>query len=76
MYYENAMETVSVSRKYQIVIPKEIREKLHIVPGKKLVVIEKDGITHLIPIENLKELRGKIPKISTKNLRDEGERFS
>lgn len=70
------METVTVSQKYQIVIPKWVREKLHISPGVKMVVIEKDGITHLIPVGDVKDFKGKFKKISLKGLRDESERFN
>lgn len=70
------METVTVSPKYQIVIPKVIRTDLKIKPGEKIVMIEKDGVIHLIKIGDLKKLRGKFKKLSTEGLRDENERFA
>lgn len=44
MYYgniidEDFMGTVTISRKFQVVIPKEIREKLNLVPGQKVQAI-------------------------------------
>ena len=70
------METVTVSPKYQIVIPKLIRAELEIKPGEKIVLIEKDGVIHLIKLDDLKKLRGKYKKLSTEGLRDETERFA
>ena len=49
--------TVTVSPKYHVVIPSEVRESLKLKPGQKMAVVEKDGVVHLIPIKPLKELR-------------------
>jgi AbrB family looped-hinge helix DNA binding protein len=70
------LETVTVSPKYQIVIPKAIRADLKIKPGEKIVMIEKDGVIHLIKLGDLKKLRGKFKKLSTEGMRDESERFA
>lgn len=54
MYFR--MTTASLSPKFQIVIPKEVRRKLNLQPGQKLQVTEKDGeivITPLLPPEQL-----------------------
>jgi len=65
------MTTVIVSPKYQVVIPSEVRERIKLKPGQKLVVVEKDGIVHLIPVRALKELKGFAKDVSSENLRDE-----
>jgi AbrB family looped-hinge helix DNA binding protein len=65
------MTTVTVSSKYQVVIPGDIRDRLKLKPGQKLAVIEKDGIVHLIPIRPLKELKRMAAGTTSKNLRDE-----
>ncbi len=67
------MATVTVSPKYQVVIPSEVRERLRLKPGQEVSVIEKDGVVHLIPIKSLKRLRGLAPGVSSKDLRDETE---
>ncbi len=67
---------VTVSPKFQIVIPKAIRTELDIRPGEKIVMFEKDGVIHLIKIGNIKQLRGKFKKLTIKGLRDETERFA
>ena len=60
-----AMQTVTVSPKYQIVIPRAVREALHLRPGQKLQVIEYDGRIEYIPERDIKELRGFLKGINT-----------
>lgn len=69
------MDTVTVSPKFQVVIPQEIREDLKLKPGEKMVVIEKGGIIHLISVGSIKDIRGIAPGLTTDDLRDESERF-
>lgn len=69
------MDSVKVSPKFQVVIPKDIREGLKIKPGQKLVIIEKEGVIHLVPVGTAKQMRGIIRGVSSKGLRDESERF-
>jgi AbrB family looped-hinge helix DNA binding protein len=69
------MGVVTVSSKYQIVIPQDVREKMELKPGQKIVVIEKDGVVHLIPQKSMKELRGFVKGIDTSKLRNEEDRF-
>lgn len=68
------MATVTISPKYQVVIPSEVRERLKLKPGQKVAVLEKDGVVHLIPIRPLKELKGFAQGVSVRGLRDEGEK--
>jgi AbrB family looped-hinge helix DNA binding protein len=63
---------VTVSTRYRVVIPSDVRDRLKLKPGQKLVVIEKDGVVHLIPIRSLRELKGMAAGITTKEIRDEG----
>ena len=65
------MQTVTVSPKYQIVIPKAIREALHLRPGQKMTVAEHDGRIELIPERDIKELRGFLKGINTEFKREE-----
>ena len=67
------MVTVTVSPKYQIVIPIEVRERIKLKPGQKLGVVEKDGVVHLVRVRPLKEMRGFVKGVSSKGIRDEGE---
>jgi AbrB family looped-hinge helix DNA binding protein len=52
------MMQVTISRKFQIVIPKELREKLKLRPGQKLFIYELDGSLRLDPPRSIRELRG------------------
>lgn len=69
------MDTVTVSPKFQVVIPKEVRDGLGLKPGRRLVVIEKEGSIHMIPVGKIKDMRGFVKGVSSKGLRDESERF-
>jgi len=69
------MNVVTLSSKFQVVIPRDVREKLNLTPGQKIVVIEKDGALHLIPQKPIKEMRGFVKNIDTQDLRDEEDRF-
>jgi len=65
------MQTVTVSPKYQVVIPKAVREALHLRPGQKMQVLEYDGRIELIPERDIKELRGFLKGINTEFEREE-----
>jgi AbrB family looped-hinge helix DNA binding protein len=65
------MQTVTVSPKYQVVIPKMIRQTLHLRPGQKMQVIEYEGRIELIPERDITELRGFLKGINTEFEREE-----
>jgi len=65
------MQTVTVSPKYQVVIPRSVREALHLRPGQKMQVIEYDGRIELVPERDIKELRGFLKGINTEFEREE-----
>ena len=69
------MDMVTVSPKFQVVIPKDIREDLKLRPGERLVIIEKGGTIHLIPTGKIKDARGFLRGVSAKDVRDESERL-
>lgn len=52
------MEIITISSKYQIVIPKKVRLLLGLQPGQKLQAIPYQGRIELIPVEPVQELRG------------------
>ena len=64
------MHTVTVSPKYQVVIPKNIRLALKLRPGQKMKVIEYDGRIELIPDRNITELKGFLKGINTDFIRE------
>ena len=59
------MPTVTVSPKYQVVIPKEIRERLGLLPGQKVQAIAYGDRVELIPVRPPRELRGFLKGIDT-----------
>ncbi len=59
------METVTVSPKFQVVIPKGIREKLSLWPGQKVQAIVYGDRIELIPVRPIKEMRGFLKGIDT-----------
>lgn len=67
------MKTVTVTPKFQIVIPKGILEAMRLRPGQKLKVMEYDGRIELIPERDISELKGFLKGINTEFER-EGDR--
>ena len=59
------METVAVSPKFQVVIPKRIREKLGLSPGQKAQAILYGDRIELIPVRSIKGMRGFLQGIAT-----------
>lgn len=57
------MPVVTVSPKYQIVIPKEVREKLRIRPGQKVEAFAVGNRVELVPVEPIRSFRGKFPDL-------------
>jgi AbrB family looped-hinge helix DNA binding protein len=64
------MNVVTVSSKYQIVIPKELRQRLGIEPGQKVQAFALEDRIELVPIRPLKTLRGFLKGIDTTVDRD------
>jgi len=69
------MSTTTISPKFQIVIPKEVRDKLHLVPQQRLQVIEKGGVITLVPEVPLRSLKGVLKGVSKSNIREKKDRM-
>ena len=69
------MTQTVVSSKYQIVIPKEVRQKLDLEKGQILQVVARNGVITLVPDRPLAELRGFVKGIDDTGLRDEEDRL-
>lgn len=52
------MSTVTISPKFQVVIPKEIRKKLKLTPGQKVQTIAYDDRIELIPVVPIRKMKG------------------
>jgi AbrB family looped-hinge helix DNA binding protein len=68
------MDTVTISPKFQVVIPKSIREQLKLVPGQKLHAIAYGDRIEFIPLRPARELRGILRGLDTTVERDEQDR--
>ncbi len=68
------MYTVTVSPKFQVVIPRKVRDSLQLRPGQKMRVVEHEGRIELIPERDITELRGFLKGINTEFER-EGDRL-
>ena len=64
------METVTVSPKFQVVIPKDIREALKLTPGQKVQALLYENRIELIPVRPVKQMRGFLKGIDTTIVRD------
>ena len=64
------METVTVSPKYQVVIPSRVRELLGVEPGQKVKVILYDNRSEMIPVRPIREARCFLKGLDTAVERD------
>jgi AbrB family looped-hinge helix DNA binding protein len=67
---EEPVNAVTVSPKFQVVIPKEIREQLDLAPGQKLQMIAYDDRIEMVPVRAVQSLRGVLKGIDTRVPRD------
>jgi AbrB family looped-hinge helix DNA binding protein len=68
------MNAVTVSTKYQVVIPQKVRQALNIRPGQKMQVIEYGNHIVMIPVRLIEEARGSLPDINTDPQREKEDR--
>jgi AbrB family looped-hinge helix DNA binding protein len=68
------MPAVTVSPKFQVVIPKEIRDQMKITPGQKVQMMVYKGSILLVPLRPIEEMRGFLKGVEAEFERD-GDRF-
>lgn len=68
------MNIATVSAKFQISVPKKIREQLHIKPGQQYIFISKGNCLELVPKRDMKDMRGVLAGANTTNIRDRSDR--
>ncbi len=68
------MDAVTVSPKYQVVIPKAVRERTHITPGEKLQVLSFDDRIEFIRTQPMRKMRGFLQGLDSVFVRDEADR--
>jgi AbrB family looped-hinge helix DNA binding protein len=64
------VNAVTISPKFQIVIPLEVRERMRLEPGQKVQVMAFDDRIQLVPVRRAKDLRGFLRGIDTRVERD------
>ena len=69
------METVTLSSKYQLVLPRGARERLRLRPGMRITVLDKGGVLFLVPERPMAEYRGLARGVSPRGLRDKKDRL-
>ena len=69
------MDTVTLSSKYQIVIPRAIREKWQVKPGQKVRLIIYGKRLEIVPVRDIKDARGFLKGMSSEIEREEEDRI-
>jgi AbrB family looped-hinge helix DNA binding protein len=69
------METVTLSSKYQLVLPRATRERLRLQPGMKLTVLAKGDVIFLVPARPMRSFRGVARGTSGRDLREKTDRL-
>lgn len=69
------MARTKVSSKYQVVIPKDVRERAKIRVGQEFQVITKGGIVTLVPDKPISSMRGFVRGIRTTGFREKKDRY-
>jgi len=64
----------TISSKFQVVIPKALRERLDLRPRQKLTILEKGGILYLVPDQEVTTLRGIASGVDVVDYRDKSDR--
>lgn len=64
------MSVVTVSPKFQVVIPRDIREALGLEPGQKVQALQYQNRVEFIPVRPMREMRGRLKGLDTSVVRD------
>lgn len=67
--------TVTLSPKFQIVIPKAMRESLKLKAGMKIELISFKGNIYLVPVKPIEEMMGSLKGMDTSNIREKTDRI-
>ena len=69
------MNTVKLSTKYQLVVPRSVRDRLGLRPGMRLTVLDKGGVVFLVPERPMRAYRGLAKGTKARGLRDKKDRL-
>ncbi|MEW5829790.1 MAG: AbrB/MazE/SpoVT family DNA-binding domain-containing protein [Chloroflexota bacterium] len=65
------METVTISSKYQVVIPREVRKQFNLKPGQKIMFIPYSGTLRVVIVPPVEKARGMLKGMDTRDIREE-----
>ena len=65
------MKPVTISSRYQVVIPREIREQFGLKPGRKVIFVPDNGPLRVVVIRSIIEARGMQKGMNIDNIREE-----
>lgn len=65
------MEAVTISSKYQVVIPRSVRKQFNLKPGQKIMFIPYNGTLHVVVVPTYKRARGMFKGLKNQNIREE-----
>jgi AbrB family looped-hinge helix DNA binding protein len=69
------MDAVTISPKFQVVIPKAVRDRLRLVPGQAVQVFAHGDRIEFVPVRPARELRGMLKGLDVTFERDEEDRM-
>ena len=69
------METVTLSSKFQLVLPRGARERLKLRPGMRLTVVDKGGVIFLVPERPMPQYRGVARGATAGGVREKKDRL-
>jgi AbrB family looped-hinge helix DNA binding protein len=69
------MDSVTISPKFQVVIPQKVRKMIGLIPGQKMHVLAYDNKVVFIPVRPIQEARGSLKGIDTDVQREEEDRL-
>jgi len=69
------MATATLSSKFQLSLPKSLREAMHLQPGQQFELIQTGEIIQMVPKTSIGELRGRARGANAEGYRDRKDRF-
>jgi AbrB family looped-hinge helix DNA binding protein len=69
------MDTVTLSSKFQLVLPRGPRERLRLRPGMRFTVLDKGGVIYLVPERPIHAYRGIAAGATPRGLREKKDRL-
>jgi AbrB family looped-hinge helix DNA binding protein len=69
------MNQVTVTSKYMVVIPLELRKRLGIRKGQKMSMVAIGKRIQMVPVPDIRDMAGAFPGLTSEGIRDEEDRF-